>query len=172
MSTQLRDAAWHDALCNTYAQSIMQMLARQLNGDFNLAGDLVQETFITAWRKREKVPDDPGAWLYTTARNHLQNYRRSALRHQHEPLGDHDVVDMSATSQIAEVDEHQRLKLLLNQLSATDREVILLTYIDNLNTIEIAAILAITPAAARKRLSRARRQIQKALEKSQSDRKQ
>jgi RNA polymerase sigma-70 factor, ECF subfamily len=40
-------------------------------GDFDLAEDAVQEAFIVAmqvWPERG-IPDNPGAWITTTARN-------------------------------------------------------------------------------------------------------
>ncbi len=164
-----RDDAWHDALCNTYGELIVRMLVRQLNGDMSVARDLAQETFITAWQKREAVPDDPLGWLYTTAKYHLSNHRRAAKRHEYEPLDGYDAVDASAMLPLAVIDENHRLESLLRQLNSKDREILELTYLDELTPEQIAAALAITPSAARQRLSRARRQLQKVITQSPSN---
>jgi predicted RNA polymerase sigma factor len=57
----VRDAAWHDALYTEHRERIMHVLIRMLNGDKAAAEDLTQETFVTAWKKRNSVPEDPSA---------------------------------------------------------------------------------------------------------------
>jgi len=51
----------------------------RVTGDWSLAEDCVQEAFARAWQvwPREGVPDQPGAWLATVARNRaLDRWRR------------------------------------------------------------------------------------------------
>ena len=49
---------------------MLATLARQLGG-LDAAEDAVQEAFVEAMRTwpRRGVPDNPGAWITTTARN-------------------------------------------------------------------------------------------------------
>ena len=68
----------------------MATLIRVL-GDFDLAEEAVQEAFITAletWPTRG-VPDNPGAWITTTARNRAIDRlrRRRVLAEKAELLG-------------------------------------------------------------------------------------
>src|SRR5688572_18783825 len=51
-------------------------------GDFDLAEDALQEAFATALERwpRDGVPDHPGAWITTTARNKAIDRLRSAAR--------------------------------------------------------------------------------------------
>ena len=46
-----------------------------------LAEEVVNETFLVAWRRLEAVPDEPLPWLYAAAGNVLSNRRRDAQRH-------------------------------------------------------------------------------------------
>ena len=49
------------------------------------AEDVVAEVFLTAWRRLDDVPADPGqarAWLFTVAHHALRNRRRSDHRQQ------------------------------------------------------------------------------------------
>ena len=79
----VRDAAWHDALYTEHRERIMHVLIRMLNGDKAAAEDLTQETFVTAWKKRNSVPEDPVGWLVVVAKNHLRNFGRTQRRHRH-----------------------------------------------------------------------------------------
>src|SRR5690348_1641770 len=48
--------------------------------DRSAAEDLAAETFLIAWRRREKIPEDPLPWLFKVAGNQLHNEYRSARR--------------------------------------------------------------------------------------------
>src|ERR1700689_3282677 len=48
----------------------------------SLAEDVVEETFLVAWRSLERVPGDPLPWLYGVARRTLANQLRG-LRRRH-----------------------------------------------------------------------------------------
>ncbi|HAU80653.1 MAG TPA: RNA polymerase subunit sigma-24, partial [Stenotrophomonas sp.] len=62
-------------------------LTRLLGGDVGRAEELVQDTWLAALERwpRQGVPDNPGAWLMTTARNRaidvLRQHRRVAGQH-------------------------------------------------------------------------------------------
>src|ERR1044072_4297904 len=44
------------------------------------ADDVLAETFAIAWRRRDKVPDDPLGWLLVTARHVISGIRRAEHR--------------------------------------------------------------------------------------------
>jgi RNA polymerase sigma-70 factor (ECF subfamily) len=65
---------------------VLATLTRQL-GDLDAAEDAVQEAFVEAMRTwpRRGVPDNPGAWITTTARNRaLDRVRRESRREAKE----------------------------------------------------------------------------------------
>ncbi len=67
---------------------MLATLARQL-GDLDAAEDAVQEAFVEAMRTwpRRGVPDNPGAWITTTARNRaLDRVRRESRREAKEKV--------------------------------------------------------------------------------------
>jgi Sigma-70 region 2 len=47
---------------------------------YELAQDVIAETFLIAWRRFDDLPSDPLPWLYGVARRVLANQRRSAGR--------------------------------------------------------------------------------------------
>src|SRR3978361_283217 len=42
--------------------------------------DIVGETFLAAWRRRNELPADPRPWLFRAARNGMLNSARGAHR--------------------------------------------------------------------------------------------
>jgi RNA polymerase sigma-70 factor (ECF subfamily) len=71
------------AITTAYAQDWGRIVATliRLTGDWDLAEECAQDAFTTALERwpRDGVPDRPGAWLTTTARNRaLDRIRRSA----------------------------------------------------------------------------------------------
>ncbi|BCB88346.1 hypothetical protein Psuf_056590 [Phytohabitans suffuscus] len=77
----VRDEAWHDDLYRRYRQRVMAVAASLLGYQYrNDAEEIAQETFTTAWEKRQSLGDDPWPWLYVTTRNHVNNRQRLHLR--------------------------------------------------------------------------------------------
>src|SRR5690349_5588517 len=82
-----RSEAWHDALTDKYRDEVLRTLVRNLGGYPEEARDLTAHTFETAWRRRDRVPDDPRAWLMRTARNFLRNHLRATNRRPLDLVG-------------------------------------------------------------------------------------
>src|SRR5262245_27219166 len=120
------------------------------------ADALAAEVMTIAWRKLADVPeDDPRPWLYTTARNLLLTESRKAAterRHRHE------LVAPEIAPEVFELDP--QLAAVLNELSATDREALLLPAWEELTPTDAAQALGIKPTAFRVRLLRARRRVE------------
>jgi RNA polymerase sigma factor (sigma-70 family) len=141
----------------------------RLTRDPALARDLAQETWLRlAANARRLAPDsDPGAWLFTVARNLYVSRRRWALldhaRRLELFIGRRE---RSAPSPLEQAcgDELQRaLERALAALALPEREVILLVCVEGFGAHEVATMLEISPAAVRKRLSRARARVLAAL---------
>jgi RNA polymerase sigma-70 factor (TIGR02960 family) len=80
--TTTADQAAFAALVDRYRRELHVHCYRML-GSFEEAEDLVQETFLRAWRQRDSVQGGPGlrAWLYRIATNAcLDELRRSRRR--------------------------------------------------------------------------------------------
>ncbi|KAA0235865.1 MAG: sigma-70 family RNA polymerase sigma factor [Actinobacteria bacterium] len=135
-------------------------LARRV-GDPADVEDLVAEVWATAWRRFDAIPSNGGElpWLYVTARNHLANWRRKHRRT--EPFSeDHAGVESTGSEEA-----HDVLRLLAG-LSAADQEVLRLAAWEELSPTEMAQVLGITASAARVRLHRARRRLQRRLDRA------
>ena len=126
----------------------------QMVADRALAEDLLQDSFHDALRSRSQFPSvrNGEAWLFGIARNRaLQALRRrrrfdAALRRlgSRLPAGTED-------EEIVAVRD-----LLARHLSPEDRALVILRYLHDFDSNELAEMTGLTAAAVRQRLSRAR----------------
>jgi len=124
-----------------------------------LAEDLVQETFLRAWRSLESLQNDKAAkaWLFTILRR--ENAR---LYERYRP----ELVDIEGQS-IAESDENEPdsrmdrelLHNAINRLESEYREPLLLQVIGGFSGKEIADILGLNNNTVMTRLFRARSKL-------------
>ncbi|HEX6398991.1 MAG TPA: RNA polymerase sigma factor [Actinomycetota bacterium] len=135
----------------------------RVTGSFDLAEDAVQDAFEIALERwpRDGVPDNPGAWIVTTARN------RAVDRLRRERVGREKIEGLAALEAL-QVDEmhgipDERLRLLFTcchpALALEARVALTLRTVGGLTTREIArAFLQPEPTVAQ-RLVRAKRKI-------------
>ena len=149
-------------------------------GDFDLAEEAVQEAFITAletWPVRG-VPDNPGAWITTTARNRAIDRlrRRRVLAEKAERLGRQALIEeeLAAIDPDAALDGvdpmnpivDDRLRLIFTcchpALAMDARVALTLRTLGGLSTPEIARAFLVPEATLAQRLVRAKRKIRDA----------
>jgi RNA polymerase sigma-70 factor (ECF subfamily) len=132
--------------------------------DRALAEDLLQETFLAAWKSRDDLDGvgNPEAWLFGIARHRALHALRSAQRLRR------------AVERIAAAppppDEGpplalDTLALLHRVLGPEDRALVVLAHVHGFGSPELAAITGRTPAAIRKRLERARTALLREVER-------
>jgi RNA polymerase sigma-70 factor (ECF subfamily) len=155
------DHAAFAALITRYQQPLGGYLAH-LTGDREVAADLVQETFLRAYRALSTTRPDllVRAWLYRIATNLAYDYLRRRRRlawlpleaAEHHALGD----------PVAELAEHELVEEALNRLPAAERAVLLLCGLEGLTHADTALALGCSPEAARKRFGRAKEHFRRA----------
>lgn len=147
-----------------YAAIAQYALRRTRSADD--AVDVVSETFLTAWRRLDDVPDgdETRLWLYGVARRVLANLHRGAARR--ELLA----VRLRATFARSVEDlptdrppETKDVRAAFERLSQDDRELLSLTGWEGLSPTEIAKVLGCSRGAVRVRLHRARKRLAKEL---------
>jgi RNA polymerase sigma-70 factor, ECF subfamily len=140
-------------------------------GDFELAEDAAQEAFAIAAERwpRQGTPENPVAWLITTARNRaIDRIRRertlaakARLLERDEAVED-DVNDLGS-DQIGD----ERLELLFTcchpALSTEAQVALTLRTLGGLTNDEIARAFLVSPETMKRRLSRARTKIKLAV---------
>jgi RNA polymerase sigma factor (sigma-70 family) len=157
-----RDGAWFDQVFAEHATAVHRYFVRRAPRED--AEDLTAEVFTTAWRRRDRIPEDfVLPWLYRTASYVLANHRRKptlTLISDYEQDHDHsrsaDPADL-----VVEDDEVRRA---LGRLSARDRTVLMLHAWEGLDGEGLARALGVTRGGAAAALSRARSRLREAWE--------
>jgi RNA polymerase sigma-70 factor (ECF subfamily) len=150
-----------------YRQEWGQVVATliRLTGDWELAEECAQEAFAAAVERwpQDGVPDKPGAWLTTTARNKARDYLRR------EAVGAAKLKEVAAVGY--EPDEpydvpDDRLRLMFTcchpALAMEARVALTLRTLAGLSTAEIARAFLVPETTMSKRLTRAKQKIQHA----------
>lgn len=121
--------------------------------------DAVAETFLTAWRRLDAVPDDDSArlWLYRVAHRVVGHQWRGLKRRQRLDQRLRSVADdLPPAPDVSAIDreEHRLVLRAASSLGHTDGEVLRLATWEQLSTADIAAMLDIEPNAVKQRLHR------------------
>lgn len=142
-------AAHGSAVGNYLSRRIYPLSASELD-------DLVEETFVVAWRRSHQVPTGPDErpWIIGVARNVLHNAKRANGRRLHHemsapPTNDSPSAEDEAIAQISG-------QLALDNLGRADREILTLHFWDGIEVDGLATVLGITTNAAGTRLTRAK----------------
>src|SRR5579875_961377 len=139
----------------------------RMTRDLDLAEDLAQDALVSAleqWPTRG-IPDNPGAWLMTTAKQRaIDTFRRADnLRRKTEDLGARlpkgdEMPDLDA--QVDAIDDDVLRLIFLSchpQLTPESRAALTLRLVGGLTTAEIARGFLATESAMGQRISRAKK---------------
>jgi RNA polymerase sigma-70 factor (TIGR02960 family) len=170
---ELDEATFH-ALTERHRRELHVHCYRML-GSFHEAEDLVQETYLRAWRRRESFQGGPlmRAWLYRIATNACldalrQSKRRVASMHSFaevpwlEPYPDHLLDEVAPTEEQPDVKVVAKETIELSYLAVIQllpprqRAVLILRDVLDWSASETASALEMTVAAANSALQRAR----------------
>ena len=177
---ELDEATFH-ALTERHRRELHVHCYRML-GSFHEAEDLVQETYLRAWRRRESFQGGPlmRAWLYRIATNACldalrQSKRRVASMHSFaevpwlEPYPDHLLDDVAPTEEQPDVKvvAKERIELsylaVIQLLPPRQRAVLILRDVLDWSASETASALEMSVAAANSALQRARATLEERL---------
>jgi len=181
---EFKDAALLTAASNGDADSFAAFFRRHVSpvtlygvrrcSDPDDVADLVAETFLVALQASGRYvaeTDTALPWLFGIARRVLAKQRRrraGARRLLVKATNAHLLFTASEEDAVAAaIDAARQAPLLeagLATLSASEREVLELVAYDGLTPSEVAAMLNLSPNAARLRLSRARRHLRSVLD--------
>jgi RNA polymerase sigma-70 factor (ECF subfamily) len=133
--------------------------------DKTIAEDIVQETFLRAWKSLDSLKDEKAAksWLITILR------RENARRFERKQFDLVDIDDVSVADDIFsnEIEiEHRELRRIMAALSEEYREPLMLQIVFGYTGDEIAEQLGLNKNTVMTRLFRARNQVKEALDKS------
>ncbi|WP_328443496.1 RNA polymerase sigma factor [Streptomyces sp. NBC_00386] len=168
MRTRIRagDRAAFAELYDQYARAVYNQALR-LTGNWSQAEEVMSETFLAAWRGRERVEPEGeslGPWLLGIATHKARNANRSLRRRlaflarSPQPRPVEDFAEETA----GRIDDARRLALVhqaLGRLRRQEREVFALCVSAGLDYRQAAQTLGVPVGTVRSRLSRARARL-------------
>jgi RNA polymerase sigma factor (sigma-70 family) len=159
------DASALEDLLRDESPRVLGALLRRF-GHFEDAEDAVQEAMLAAWRTwpSSGLPDRPGAWLLTTARNRLLDKlareNRRALKESAAPAAIEAAASpLPGPAELGD-DELRLIFLCCHPSLPRDAQVALtLRAVGGLTTEEIARAYLVPPATMAQRIVRAKRKV-------------
>jgi RNA polymerase sigma-70 factor (ECF subfamily) len=133
--------------------------ALRLAHEHHEAEEIVQETFLRAWRRREGLRDQAAVreWLFRIAVNVWRDRVRRSKRDPESVLLPPETADPSPGPDGGSADEVQWVLRLMDGLPDRQRQVLYLSAIEEMDHAAIADVLEISPAAVKASLSLARK---------------
>lgn len=144
-----------------YGAALLYVLS--LCRDRALAEELVHDAFVKACLS---LPDDAPSfpfWLMKVCRNLWYDHARRRKFLSAEPVPER-IDETTPETLLLQKEESAALWRAIGRLDAADRELLALHYFAARPVTELAALLGLTPAAARQRLHRARLKLRHILE--------
>jgi RNA polymerase sigma-70 factor (ECF subfamily) len=161
------NAASHEVVDRLFRRESGRAVATLIRilGDFDLAEEAVQDAFAVALQRwpGDGVPDNPGAWITTTARNRaIDRLRRERrLREKSETL--RQLGELEAMTETAADIPDERLRLIFTcchpALPLESRVALTLRTVGGLSSREIGRAFMVSEPTIQQRLVRAKRKI-------------
>ena len=158
-------------LIKKYQKGVHALAWRKI-GDFHIAQEITQDTFLKAYQKLRTLKDPKAfaGWLYVIVANLCLDW----LRKNRIPMESLDTADSSEVDKVSysqyvsekqeeEADETRRevVKELLKKLPESERTVMTLHYLGEMTIKAISEFLGVSQNTVKSRLSRARNRLRK-----------
>ncbi len=171
MEAAQADPARFEALYRKYVAQVYSYAYYELR-DRHEAEDATERTFLAAlahlarFEERARPDDGDGAstfrvWLFRIARNVVAERHRSRRRRPETPLdGAADIVaPLDLEGDVARRDEARTALAAIDRLPGDRRRALILRFVDEMSTAEIAGVLGRTEGAVRVLIHRALRSV-------------
>jgi RNA polymerase sigma-70 factor, ECF subfamily len=163
---QRGDRAAFEALFRQF-QPRLRYYVRNLNGTGNHADDLLQNVWLKVVRKIDSLKDPQAfvAWLYTVARREV--YSQGRIRDPFVGLTDeHLELEAASDEPLFDQEDAARIHWALAKLKAAHREILTLSFLEELSHHEIAQVLGVNAGTVKSRVFYAKKALRQALERN------
>ena len=163
------DEAAFSALVRKYQKGVHALAWRKI-GDFHIAEEITQDTFLQAHKKLAslKNPSQFAGWLYVIADRLCRAWFRKKQPNMPslEAVSDETLEKTAYSHHVCEqredtAVEHQReiVQRLMAKLPESERTVMVLYYLGEMTCEEISKFLGVSPNTVKSRLQRARKRL-------------
>jgi RNA polymerase sigma-70 factor, ECF subfamily len=163
-----RDRAAFAALFDHFAPRVKSFMMRK-GSSADQAEDLVQETLIAVWNKAAMFSTDRGSvstWIFTIARNLRIDRLRRERSQLYTDLEDFDAPDLrtGAEESLGRLQEDNYVSIALAQIPDEQRQLLILSYVEDVPQSEIATRLNIPLGTVKSRMRLGYQRMRKILE--------
>jgi RNA polymerase sigma-70 factor (ECF subfamily) len=159
------DADLLRGLHDQHARALWGFVVGLLDGDRNKAQDVVQETFLRAWRTPTVLDQSEGSargWLFTVAKRIVIDEWRAAGRRPE--LVTADVPEQTTTDGTQQIVDRQLVLSAMRTLSPEHRAVLVECYFRGATVAQAAAALGVPPGTVKSRTHYALHALRTAIE--------
>lgn len=141
-------------------------------GDFHIAEDITQDTFLQVYQKLETLEDltQFSRWLYAIVNNLcIAWYRKNGIHTESFEETDDTDIEIDAYSRYVaaehvkttDIVQRDLVQKLLTKLKESDRRVVTLHYFNEMTYSEIGSYLGVSESTIKSRLHRVRKRLKK-----------
>ena len=158
-------------LVKKYQRQVHALVWRKI-GDFHIAEEITQDTFLKAYQKLRtlKKPQRFASWLYVIATNrcntwlHKKHFRAQLLKNKggaHPKKPSYSEYAVEENERISMETQREVVKKLLAKLEESERTVMTLHYFAEMSCTEIGVFLGVSANTIKSRLRRAQQRLRK-----------
>ena len=163
---RLGDADAFRALVERHSRPLFH-LAFRMTGNQQDAEDVVQESFLRAWRQLGRFDERAsfGTWLYRIATNCSLDLMRGRKRRSADAQVEDPVLALPAGDPSPErVAMSGEVREAMEELSASERTAFVLRHFEGMRIEDVSRVLGCQPGAAKHSVFRAVQKLRRALE--------
>lgn len=165
------DVAAFESLIEKYRKQVHAHAWRR-TGDFHIAEDITQDTFLQVYQKLETLEDltQFSRWMYAIVnRLCIAWYRKNRIHTESFEETDESDIESDAYSRYVASEQVKTTAIvqrdvvqkLLTKLKDSDRQVVTLHYFNEMTYSEIGSYLGVSESTIKSRLHRARKRLKK-----------
>jgi RNA polymerase sigma-70 factor, ECF subfamily len=163
-----RDRSAFERIFDIFAPRVKSFMIRK-GASAEQAEDLVQETMIAVWSKAGLYVGERGSvatWIFTIARNLRIDRLRREKSNMFTDMEDFDAPSEDATAEesYGRMEEDSLVARALQQIPEEQKQLLIMSYVDDLPQVEIAQRLKIPLGTVKSRMRLAYRRLHKILE--------
>ena len=167
IATERSETAF-DILFRYFAPRIKSYCLR-LGADASSAEEITQEVMVSIWRNAAKFDPSkasPSTWIFTIARNLSIDRFRKSRRPEFDPNDPALVPDDQETPDhlVEQTEIEENVRNVMDSLSANERNVLMLSFYENLSHSEISKQLSLPIGTVKSRIRLAFAKIRSALD--------